>query len=220
MIYRFAGKRAIDFLSAGTLLVVLSPVFSLIAVLVRLKLGVPVIFQQERPGYRGQPFVLLKFRTMTEERDEAGQLLPDSRRLTSFGAFLRKTSLDELPELWNVLRGDMSLVGPRPLLMRYTPYFTETERVRFTVRPGITGLAQVSGRNDLDWDSRIAADVRYVNELTFALDLKILFMTVRGVLARRGLQVDPGAAMLDFDEERRRRAAASETERTGASSAN
>jgi lipopolysaccharide/colanic/teichoic acid biosynthesis glycosyltransferase len=178
---------------------------TVVAVLVRLNLGSPIFFRQQRPGRGGRPFVMIKFRTMTDERDASGALLPDSERLANLGKLLRKTSLDELPEAWNVLRGDMSLVGPRPLLLRYSPYFTDEERARFTIRPGITGLAQISGRNDLDWDARMAADVEYVRKLSVMLDLKILLLTMQRVLTRQGLQVNPGIKMLDFDEERRRR---------------
>jgi lipopolysaccharide/colanic/teichoic acid biosynthesis glycosyltransferase len=142
---------------------------------------------------------------MTNERDATGELSSDTERLTGLGRLLRSTSLDELPELFNVLKGEMSIVGPRPLLMRYYPYFTEKERLRFTVRPGMTGLAQISGRNDLNWDQRLAADVRYVQELSFALDLRIMIFTLFRTIDRRGLRIDPGATMLDFDEERRRR---------------
>ncbi|MBN1640890.1 MAG: sugar transferase, partial [Anaerolineae bacterium] len=152
----------------------------------------------------GKPFTLIKFRTMTDARDADGKLRPDAERLTPLGRFLRSTSLDELPELLNVIRGEMSLVGPRPLLMRYDPYFRASERSRFLVRPGITGLAQVSGRNDLPWDERIAADVRYVDECSLGLDLAVLFSTAWQALRREGLRVDPGTNMLDFDEERRR----------------
>lgn len=209
--YARCGKRLLDLACAAFGLLVFSPVLAVVATLVRLRLGTPVLFRQQRPGLHAQPFALLKFRTMTNRRDNSGDLLPDTQRLTRIGAFLRATSLDELPELWNVLRGEMSLVGPRPLLMRYTPYFTAPERIRFVVRPGITGLAQVSGRNDLNWDARIAADVEYVRRLSFSLDMEIIARTVLGVLARRGLQVDPGAAMLDFDEERRRRGTGGES---------
>jgi undecaprenyl phosphate N,N'-diacetylbacillosamine 1-phosphate transferase len=205
MLYARGGKRLLDLVLSSLALVLLSPLLLGLAVLVRFRLGRPVIFRQRRPGHGEALFDLMKFRTMTDERDVSGALLPDSERLTRFGALLRQTSLDELPELFNVLRGDMSLVGPRPLLTRYTPYFTEAERVRFQVRPGITGLAQVEGRNDLNWDARIAADVRYVENLSLGLDLRILFLTLERVLTRKGLQVDPGAVMLDFDEERRRK---------------
>lgn len=204
-LYRLYGKRLVDLTFAGCALVILSPIMGVVALVVRLKLGSPVLFRQRRPGLRGKPFVMFKFRTMTEARDTRGALLPDTQRLNSVGRFLRETSLDELPELFNVLRGDMSLVGPRPLLMRYNPYFTQEERIRFTVRPGITGLAQVSGRNDLSWDLRLNADVRYVRELSFRLDAQILFLTIWQVASRQGLRVDPGAVMLDLDEERKNR---------------
>jgi lipopolysaccharide/colanic/teichoic acid biosynthesis glycosyltransferase len=200
-------KRALDLCLAVTALVLLSPVLGIVALWVRIRLGRPVIFRQERPGLGEEPFTLLKFRTMTDERDESGALLPDGERLMGPGRLLRKLSLDELPELFNVLRGDMSLVGPRPLLLRYSPFFTEEERLRFSVLPGITGLAQVSGRNDLSWDERISADVRYVRDRSLLLDLKILALTLWRVLTRHGHQVNPGATMLDFDEERRTRSA-------------
>lgn len=197
------GKRAIDLVIAGVLLIVLSPVFLVVAASIRLTMGSPVLFRQVRPGLHGRPFTMLKFRTMTDARDASGRHLPDSQRLTRLGRWLRATSLDEFPELVNVLKGDMSLVGPRPLLMRYMPYFTDRERIRFAVRPGITGLAQVSGRNALPWDERLELDVRYVEEWSLGLDFRILWMTVRNVLRRSGVEVDPTQVMLDFDEERR-----------------
>ena len=203
-LYLRFGKRALDLLVAFTALALLLPLLAVVALFVRLNLGSPIVFRQQRPGLNVRPFTLYKYRTMTDRRDEQGRMLSDAERLTAFGWLLRSTSLDELPELWNVLRGDMSLVGPRPLLMRYTPYFTDEERLRFLVRPGITGLAQISGRNNLSWDLRIAADVRYVRECSFVTDLRILFITAGRVVTRQGLQVDPGASMLDFDEERRR----------------
>ena len=209
--YQLWGKRLFDILVTVPAFVVLWPLLIAITLLVRMRLGTPVLFRQTRPGLHGRSFTIFKFRTMTEARDAKGQLLPDPERLTSFGRFLRSTSLDELPELWNVFRGDMSLVGPRPLLTRYYPYFTDEEKSRFLVRPGITGLAQVSGRNDAPWDARIAADVKYVQELSFALDLRILVLTLQRVVTRRGLQVDPGSVMLDFDEERRQREALTRT---------
>ena len=205
MIYRCLGKRVFDLVITLPVLVVVSPALLGIGLLVRLKLGSPVLFRQERPGLNGRLFKIAKFRTMTDEHDAGGDLLPDAQRLMKLGRILRSTSLDELPELFNVLKGEMSIVGPRPLLMRYYPYFTEDERIRFTVKPGITGLAQISGRNDLSWDQRIASDVRYVKELSFALDLHIMILTLWRVISRHGLQVDPGATMLDFDEERRKR---------------
>jgi lipopolysaccharide/colanic/teichoic acid biosynthesis glycosyltransferase len=203
--YKKVGKRALDIILAGLALVTLAPVLGVIGLLVCVKLGSPVLFRQQRPGLHGRPFAIYKFRTMSDNRDAQGNLLPDTDRLPSFGKHLRNTSLDELPELWNVFRGDMSLVGPRPLLMRYIPYFSDEERQRFLVRPGITGLAQVSGRNDLNWDARLAADVRYVQQCSLKLDLRILFTTLWRVLGREGLQVDPGSVMLDLDVERRLR---------------
>ena len=183
-------KRGLDIILSGMALLVLSPVFLVVAVLVRVKLGSPVIFHQERPGYREKIFTLCKFRTMTDEKDAQGELLPDSVRLTAFGSFLRKTSLDELPELWNIFRGDMSIIGPRPLLVGYLPYYTQRERLRHTVRPGLTGLAQVSGRNFIAWDHRLAKDVEYVEHLTFLMDLKILWKTVMVVLKEEDVAVE------------------------------
>lgn len=188
--YRLFVKRCFDMVLSGLALVLLSPVFLTVAVLVRLKLGSPVIFHQRRPGYQEKIFTLCKFRTMTDERDEKGELLPDSIRLTPFGAFLRKTSLDELPELWNIFKGDMSIIGPRPLLEGYLPYYTERERLRHTVRPGLTGLAQVSGRNFIAWDDRLAKDVEYVEHLTFLTDLNILWKTVMVVLKKEDVAVE------------------------------
>lgn len=201
--YRRGGKRALDVLLTLPALVVLSPMLAVLAVLVRVRLGAPVLFRQTRPGLHGHPFTILKFRTMTDARNDVGQLLPDTERLTMLGRFLRSTSLDELPELITVLKGDMSLVGPRPLLLRYYPYFTDEERIRFEVRPGITGLAQISGRNDLSWDMRIASDVYYCHEYSLMLDVRIIAETLWHVVRRQGVRVDPGSTMLDFDEERR-----------------
>lgn len=188
--YRRFVKRGFDILLSGMALILLSPVFLVVALLVRTKLGSPVIFHQERPGYRERIFTLCKFRTMTDARDEKGELLPDAKRLTAFGSFLRRTSLDELPELWNIFRGDMSLIGPRPLLTGYLPYYTERERLRHTVRPGLTGLAQVSGRNFIAWDERLAKDVEYVEQLSFLLDLRILFETIAVVLKKEDVAVE------------------------------
>ena len=188
--YRRFVKRGFDILLSGMALILLSPVFLVVALLVRTKLGSPVIFHQERPGYRERIFTLCKFRTMTDARDEKGELLPDAERLTAFGSFLRSTSLDELPELWNIFRGDMSLIGPRPLLTGYLPYYTERERLRHTVRPGLTGLAQVSGRNFIAWDERLEEDVEYVEQLSFLLDLRILFQTIAVVLKKEDVAVE------------------------------
>jgi len=202
-LYATGLKRLFDLLVTLPALFLLAPLMGLLALLVRLRLGAPVLFRQQRPGRHGRPFMLYKFRTMTDARDAQGALLPDAERLTPFGRFLRSTSLDELPELFNVLKGEMSLVGPRPLLMEYVPYFTAQEKTRFAVRPGMTGLAQVSGRNNLSWDLRLNADIQYVQNLSFALDMRIIGLTVLQVLTRQGVQTDPGATMLNFDEERR-----------------
>lgn len=191
--YRSCIKRIFDIIISGIALLLLSPVFLILAILVRTKLGSPVIFHQERPGYREKIFTLCKFRTMTDERDENGELLPDACRLTPFGSFLRKTSLDELPELWNIFKGDMSLIGPRPLLVGYLPYYTERERLRHTVRPGLTGLAQVSGRNFLSWDERLAKDVEYVEHLSFLMDVKVFFQTISVVFRSDDVSVDSEA---------------------------
>jgi sugar transferase EpsL len=205
--YQKRGKRLLDILVSATLLVLVAPVLLVLAVLVRGFLGKPVLFRQHRTGRGKQGFTILKFRTMTDARDAAGELLPDSDRLTRFGWFLRHSSLDELPELWNVLKGEMSLVGPRPLLPRYDSSYTERECLRFTVLPGLTGLAQINGRNDLPWDARLEWDVRYVQTCSLALDLKILVLTVVKVLRRDNVQADPGLSVGYLDEERRGRAA-------------
>lgn len=201
--YRKYIKRFLDIVISLTALIVLSPVLLVVAVLVRVKLGSPVIFHQKRPGYQEEIFELNKFRTMTDERDEEGNLLPDAQRLTSFGNFLRKTSLDELPELWNILKGDMSLIGPRPLLVGYLPYYTAEEKLRHTVRPGLTGLAQVSGRNFIAWDDRLAKDVEYVKNLSFATDVKILWKTVSVVLKKDDVAVDTDTVEKFLWEERK-----------------
>lgn len=191
-------KRSTDLLLAGTALLLLSPVLILLAVLVRRRLGSPVLFRQERPGRHGRPFMMVKFRTMTDARDAQGQLLPDAERLPPFGRWLRSTSLDELPELWNVLRGDMSLVGPRPLLMRYLPLYNERQRRRHEVRPGVTGWAQINGRNALGWEERFEMDVWYVDNQSLWLDARILWLTVRKVLVREGISAAGEATMQEF----------------------
>lgn len=196
-------KRIFDIIVALIGLLSLAPVMAFLVVLVRINLGSPVFFRQVRPGLNEKPFRMIKFRTMRESYDSSGKLLPDSERLTRFGNFLRSSSLDELPELWNVLKGDMSLVGPRPLLVRYLDYYTDIERVRYQVRPGITGWAQVNGRNESSWDARLAHDVWYVKNQSFLLDLKILVMTALRVVKSDGVVVDPSAQMLDLDEERK-----------------
>ena len=196
--YRRGGKRALDLVVCAGAAVVLLPVLAGVALLVRIFLGAPVLFRQQRPGLHGRPFMLLKFRTMTDARDAQGNLRPDAERLTPFGRFLRSTSLDELPELWDVVRGDMSLVGPRPLLMQYLPRYTPEQARRHAVRPGITGLAQVDGRNGLSWEEKFGLDVSYVDTLSFALDLKILCRTVWTVLTRKGISAAGCATMEEF----------------------
>lgn len=191
-------KRMFDVVVATALLLVLSPVLIAIALLVWRSMGSPVLFKQVRPGLHGRPFTMYKFRTMTEERDEKGQLLPDARRLTKLGQFLRSTSLDELPELFNVLRGEMSLVGPRPLRMEYLPLYTKEQARRHEVLPGITGWAQVNGRNALTWEERFELDVWYVDNQSFLLDLRILLMTARSVIKREGISAEGHATMYPF----------------------
>ncbi len=206
--YRHFGKRLVDIAASGILLILLGPLLLVLAVLVRLIHGGPVLFRQERTGVRKQTFTILKFRTMTNECDANGTLLPDGQRLTRFGKFLRATSLDELPELLNVLKGEMSLVGPRPLLPRYDNWYTEREATRFDVLPGITGWAQVNGRNDLAWDERLECDAWYVEACSAWLDIKILALTVVKVLWRSNVQVNPDLSFGYLDEERRRLAEA------------
>jgi len=195
-------KRPLDFIVALLALIVLSPVLLVTAILVRVKLGGPVIFRQARPGRNGKIFHLYKFRTMTDGRDAAGNLLPDDQRLTAFGQKLRFTSLDELPELVNILRGDLSIVGPRPLLVQYLPYYNEEEQHRHAVRPGLTGYAQVHGRNTVRWEERFAMDVQYARSISFKGDLTILFQTVASVVKHSDI-VAPGV-LEDFDEYRKK----------------
>ena len=191
-------KRLCDLLlSLGALLVLALPLL-LLWFLVRRRLGSPVLFRQVRPGLHGRPFMMVKFRTMTDERGADGELLPDAQRLTPFGRFLRATSLDELPELWNVLRGEMSLVGPRPLLMEYLPLYSPEQARRHEVRPGITGWAQVNGRNAVSWNERFRLDVWYVDHCSLWLDLRILWLTVRKVLVREGISAQGEATMSKF----------------------
>ena len=176
--YKRFFKRPIDILCALLAITVFSWLYIIVAILVRIKLGSPILFKQERPGRDCRVFRLYKFRTMTDERDVNGELLPDDVRLTKFGRFLRKTSLDELPETFNILKGDMSVIGPRPLLVEYLPYYTEEEMHRHDVRPGLTGLAQVNGRNTITWEEKFALDLKYVNKITFLGDVKLIFLTV------------------------------------------
>lgn len=191
-------KRPQDFLCALAAIVVLSPVMLVTATLVRTKLGSPIIFKQERPGLNGKIFTLYKFRTMTDKTDENGNLLPDEIRLTSFGKKLRSTSLDELPELFNILNGDMAVVGPRPLLVRYLPRYNAHQARRHEVRPGFTGYAQVNGRNSITWEDKFDKDVYYVDHVTFLGDWKIIFQTVKTVLKREGISSDTSATMEEF----------------------
>lgn len=183
-------KRLLDIVLSGCALIVLSPLLLVTAILVRVKLGSPVIFCQERPGKDEKIFKLHKFRSMSDARDETGALLPDKERLTGFGKKLRALSIDELPELWDIFRGKMSIVGPRPLLVEYLPYYSEDERHRHDVRPGLTGLAQINGRNTLTWEQKFAYDLEYVQRISFCEDIKILFRTVGKVLNRSGVQVN------------------------------
>ena len=195
--YRRFGKRLLDVALASAALLLLLPFIGLLALLVRSRLGTPVLFRQRRPGLNGQIFTIYKFRTMTDARDEQGQLLPDAERLTSFGRFLRSSSLDELPELWNVLRGDMSLVGPRPLLIQYLPRYTPQQARRHEVRPGITGWAQVNGRNALSWEQKFSLDVWYVDNVSLWLDLRIGLLTVWKTLRREGIN-QTGQATVEY----------------------
>ena len=204
-IYARYGKRVFDVFFSGGALVILSPVLAVTAVLVRIKLGKPVVFCQERPGKDEKIFKMYKFRTMTNTCDEEGNLLPDEKRLTPFGRMLRKTSLDELPELFNIFKGDMSIVGPRPLLCSYLPYYTEREKKRHSVMPGLTGLAQVNGRSMLAWDERLELDVRYAENITFIGDMKIIVRTVTKVFASEGIAVDTAVVEPNLAEEREAR---------------
>ena len=200
--YRNYGKRVFDFLVAGAALVVLFPVLLIVSLLVRMKLGVPIFFRQQRAGRLGRLFSVLKFRTMTNACDAEGALLSDEERLTTFGQFLRSSSLDELPELWNVVRGEMSLVGPRPLHGRYLDRYTSEQSRRHEVQPGITGWAQVNGRNNLGWEERFELDVWYVENVSLWLDLKILFQTVIKVVRKEDVNADGHATMPEFMGER------------------
>ncbi len=191
-------KRPQDFLCALLACIVLSPVMLVIAILVKVKIGSPILFAQERPGLHGEIFKLYKFRTMTDERDENAELLPDEKRLTSFGKMLRSTSLDELPELYSILMGRMAVCGPRPLLVKYLPLYNEHQARRHEVRPGFTGLAQVNGRNSISWEEKFNLDVEYVDHITFLGDWKIVFKTVWTVLKREGINSDTSATMEEF----------------------
>lgn len=197
-------KRALDFCAALGAIIALSPILLIVALLVKTKLGSPILFKQERPGMidsktgKEKIFTLCKFRTMTDERDENGELLPDEIRLTKFGKFLRSTSIDELPEFINILKGDMSFIGPRPLLVRYLPLYSEEQHRRHLVRPGLSGWAQVNGRNTVSWEEKFNLDVEYVEKMSFTLDVKIFFMTIMSVLKREGISSETSATMEEF----------------------
>jgi lipopolysaccharide/colanic/teichoic acid biosynthesis glycosyltransferase len=193
-------KRAFDIVAAATACLLLSPVILATAILVRVRLGSPILFAQERPGLHGRPFTLLKFRTMTDATGPDGAPAPDAARLTPFGKRLRSLSLDELPELWNILRGDMSVVGPRPLLTDYLKYYSPEQARRHEVRPGLTGWAQVNGRNAIDWETKLALDVWYVDNRTFALDMLIIGRTLWSVIRREGINAEGHATMPRFDD--------------------
>lgn len=197
-IYEKYVKRPQDFICSLFAVILLSPVMAVVALLVRIKLGSPIIFKQERPGLKEKVFTLYKFRTMTDEKDEEGHLLPDEVRLTRFGKLLRSTSLDELPGLFNILNGDMSIVGPRPLLVKYLPLYNEHQARRHEVRPGFTGYAQVHGRNSISWEEKFDLDVEYVDHITFRQDWTIIFQTVKTVLKREGISSDSSVTMEEF----------------------
>jgi lipopolysaccharide/colanic/teichoic acid biosynthesis glycosyltransferase len=196
--YRKYFKRMMDILLSSIALIVFSPFLILITLLVRVKLGSPVLFRQDRPGMNEKIFTLYKFRTMTDRRDEKGVLLPDATRLTSFGRFLRSTSLDEMPELFNVLKGDMSIVGPRPLLIQYLDLYNAHQKRRHEVRPGLSGLAQISGRNTISWEDRFNLDIKYIDSINFIDDWKIILLTVKKALLREGISSDTSATMDGF----------------------
>ncbi len=204
--YRHFFKRLLDILISGVFIILFCWLYIILAILVRVKLGSPVLFRQQRPGRDEKIFNMIKFRTMTDKRDAEGKLLPDKERLTSFGLFLRKTSLDELPEMFCILKGDMSFIGPRPLLVEYLPYYTEREKLRHKVRPGLTGLAQASGRNSVDWDTRFELDATYVENLSFLMDLKVIVMTFKTVFGHTDqVAEDTNAVEGNFAEIRKER---------------
>lgn len=198
-IYARFVKRIVDILLSGLALIILSPVLAIVAFLVRTKLGSPVIFKQKRPGLNEQIFTMYKFRTMTSETDSQGKLLPDEVRLTKFGKLLRSTSLDELPELWNIVKGDMSIVGPRPLLVEYLPLYNEEQRQRHLVRPGLTGWAQVNGRNSISWIEKFKLDCQYVNNINFKQDLLIFFLTIKKVFVKEGISSETSVTNEKFE---------------------
>ena len=198
--YKRVIKRLLDILISALVLICFCWLFLILWILVRVKLGGPAIFTQDRPGLNEKVFKLYKFRSMTNERDENGNLLPDEVRLTKFGKILRKTSLDELPEFWNILKGDMSFIGPRPLLVKYLPYYNDRERLRHSIRPGLTGYAQVHGRNAISWEQKFEYDIYYVEHLSFITDIKIIIDTIKAVFKSEGIALN---ALEDFDEYRK-----------------
>lgn len=197
-IYRRFVKRPMDFMLSLIAIIVLSPILLVVAILVRTKLGSPVLFKQKRPGLNEEIFLMYKFRTMRDEKDDKGELLPDSVRLTKFGRLLRSTSLDELPELFNILKGDMSIIGPRPLLVQYLPLYNNHQKRRHEVRPGLSGLAQVSGRNAISWEDKFNLDVEYVDNVSFIEDWKIIFLTIKKVFVREGINSETAATIEPF----------------------
>ncbi|WHY00421.1 sugar transferase [Neobacillus sp. DY30] len=197
-IYRRLVKRPMDFILSLIAIIILSPVLLIVAILVRVQLGSPVLFKQKRPGLNEKVFMMFKFRTMTDKRDKNGELLPDSARLTKFGKTLRSTSLDELPELLNILKGDMSIIGPRPLLVQYLPLYNHHQKRRHEVRPGLSGLAQVNGRNAISWEDKFNLDVEYVDNVSFISDWKIIIMTVKKVFVREGINSETAATIEPF----------------------
>ena len=199
MFYQRYGKRLLDFAVTLIALVLLSPILLTVAVLVRAEIGSPIIYRQQRPGLNERIFTLYKFKTMTDEKDENGKLLPDRERLTKFGRLLRATSLDELPELFNILKGDMAIVGPRPLLVKYLPLYSSQQRRRHEVRPGLTGLAQVSGRNAISWEDKFNLDVTYIESLSLMGDLKIILRTIKKVVVKEGISSEKSVTMEAFE---------------------
>lgn len=204
-IYRRFVKRPMDIILSLIAIIVLSPIFILVAILVRIKLGSPVLFKQIRPGRNEEIFMMYKFRTMTDEKDANGYLLPDSARLISFGKLLRSTSLDELPELLNILKGDMSIIGPRPLLVQYLPLYNDEQKRRHEVRPGLSGLAQISGRNAISWEEKFNLDVKYVDTISFIGDWKIIFLTLKKIFIREGISSETAATMEPFKGNKKER---------------
>lgn len=203
--YKRYVKRLMDFMLSLIAIIVLSPILLIVAILVKIKLGGPVLFKQERPGLNEKIFIMYKFRTMNNQRDDNGELLPDNVRLTKFGRILRSTSLDELPELFNILKGDMSIIGPRPLLVQYLPLYNEYQKRRHNVRPGLSGLAQISGRNAISWEDKFNLDVDYVDTVSFIGDWRIIFLTLKKVFVREGINSETAVTMEPFKGTKKKR---------------